>query len=341
MFNEEILMKKIFLLTALLCSAVAQAATTLESVQQRGVLNCGASAGLPGFSQADNNGAWSGIDVDLCRGIAAAIFNDASKVKFFPLNAKTRFSALQSSEIDLLSRNTTWTVGRDSALSLDFGGVTYYDGQGFIVRKKSKVTSAKKLAGAAICTETGTTTEQNLADYFRANQLKYKVVTFDKNDEALAAYEAGRCDSYTTDRSGLAGLRTKLKNPDDHIVLPEVISKEPLAAAVRHGDNQWGDIVRWTLWTMLTAEELGLNAANIDAAKSSTNPEVRRFVGAEGELGKGLGLPADFAVRIIKAVGNYGESYERNLGEKTPLKLARGLNNLWNKGGLQYAPPMR
>jgi general L-amino acid transport system substrate-binding protein len=316
-------------------------AGTLDDVKRAGVVKCGVSQGLPGFSNPDDKGKWTGIDVDYCRALAAAVLGDGSKVKYVPLSAKVRFTALQSGEVDVLSRNTTWTHTRDTALGLDFVGVLYYDGQGFMVPKKLGVKTAKKLSGAAVCTNTGTTTELNVADYFRANGMKYKVVAFEKADEVVAAYDAGRCDVYTTDRSGLAAQRTKLKNPGAHMVLPEIISKEPLGPVVRHGDNKWGDVARWTLNALIIAEELGVNSKNVDKMKGSRNPEIRRLLGVEGDTGKKLGLGANWAYNIVKQVGNYAEIYEANVGPKTPLKLSRGLNKLWNKGGILYAPPMR
>jgi general L-amino acid transport system substrate-binding protein len=319
----------------------AAQAQTLEAVKSRGTLLCGVSQGLPGFSNPDDKGNWTGIDVDVCRAVAAAIFGDDSKVKYVPLSAKERFTALQSGEIDMLSRNTTWTFTRDNSLGIDFAGVNYYDGQGFMVRKDLGVKSAKELGGAAVCTNTGTTTELNVADYFRANNMEYKVVAFEKADEVVAAYDAGRCDVYTTDRSGLAAQRTKLKDPDAHVVLPEIISKEPLGPAVRHGDNQWGDIVRWSLNTMIIGEELGVTSDNVDKMKSSDNPEVKRMLGQEANFGEQLGLGQDFAYNILKQVGNYAQSYNRNVGPDTPLKLDRGLNALWKDGGILYAPPFR
>ncbi|MHA1537711.1 MAG: amino acid ABC transporter substrate-binding protein [Alphaproteobacteria bacterium] len=322
-------------------AGAAQAGKTLDAINAAGVVKCGVSQGLPGFSNPDDKGKWTGIDVDYCRALAAAVLGDASKVKYVPLSAKVRFTALQSGEVDVLSRNTTWTHTRDTALGLDFVGVLYYDGQGFMVPKKLGVKSAKKLSGAAICTNTGTTTELNVADYFRANGMKYKVVAFEKADEVVSAYDSGRCDVYTTDRSGLAAQRTKLKNPGAHIVLPEIISKEPLGPVVRHGDNQWGDIARWTLNALIIAEELGVNSKNVDAMKNSKNPEIRRLLGTEGDTGKKLGLGKTWAYNIVKQVGNYAEIYAANVGPKTPLKLSRGLNRLWNKGGILYAPPMR
>ena len=319
----------------------AASAATLDDVKRKGFVQCGVSQGLPGFSNPDEKGNWTGIDVDVCRAVAAGIFGDAKKVKYTPLSAKERFTALQSGEVDLLSRNTTWTLVRDTALGLDFVGVNYYDGQGFMVRKKLGVKSAKQLNGASVCVNIGTTTELNLSDFFRANGMKFKPVVFEKADEVVAAYDAGRCDVYTTDRSGLAAQRIKLKNPDEHVVLPEIISKEPLGPVVRHGDNKWGDIVRWSLYAMVEAEELGVTSKNVNKMSSSKNPNIRRLLGVEGDLGKNLGLPSGWAFNIIKEVGNYGESYARNVGPKTPLKLERGVNALWTHGGLQYSMPFR
>jgi general L-amino acid transport system substrate-binding protein len=317
-------------------------AGTLETVLKKGFVQCGVSQGLAGFSAVDAKGVWTGIDVDVCRAIAAAVLGDATKVKFTPLSAKERFTALQSSEIDVLSRNTTWTLERDATLGLDFAGVTYYDGQGFMVRKKLGVKTARELDGATVCVNSGTTTELNVADYFRTYKMKYKLVSIEKNDEVIAAYDAERCDVYTTDHSGLYASRLKLKSPDDHIILPDIISKEPLGPAVRHGDNKWADVVRWSLFALLEGEELGLTSANIDGVRPiSKNPMVLRLLGEEGESGKSLGLPKDWAYKIIKNVGNYGEIFERNLGPKSPLHIARGLNALWNQGGLHYPMPVR
>jgi len=327
--------------TTIAFGGAAQAGKTLDAIMAAGVVKCGVSQGLPGFSNPDDKGKWTGIDVDYCRALAAAVLGDAKKVKYVPLSAKVRFTALQSGEVDVLSRNTTWTHTRDTALGLDFVGVLYYDGQGFMVPKKLGIKTAKKLSGAAVCTNTGTTTELNVADYFRANGMKYKVVAFEKADEVVSAYDSGRCDVYTTDRSGLAAQRTKLKSPGSHIVLPEIISKEPLGPVVRHGDNQWGDIARWTLNALIIAEELGVSSKNVDAMKSSKNPEIRRLLGVEGDTGKKLGLGKTWAYNIVKQVGNYAQIYAANVGPKTPLKLSRGLNRLWNKGGIMYAPPMR
>ncbi|MGE0118594.1 MAG: amino acid ABC transporter substrate-binding protein [Dongiaceae bacterium] len=335
-----------FLASAAAVAAVAMAgpakADTLSDVQGRGTLNCGVTTGLAGFAAPDDQGKWTGLDVDMCNAIAAAVLGDATKVKYVPTNAKERFTALQSGEIDVLARNTTWTFSRDTDLGFDFAGVNYYDGQGFMVRKNLNVKSALELSGASVCVQTGTTTELNLGDYFRANNLELKPVVFEKNEEARQAYDEGRCDAYTTDASGLAAERSVLAQPDEHIILPEIISKEPLGPLVRHGDNRWGDIVRWTLNAMIVAEEFGVTQANVDEQKaSSQNPEVRRLLGVEGEMGKMTGLSNEWGYNIIKQVGNYGESFERNVGLKTPLGLARGLNELWSKGGLLYAPPIR
>ncbi len=322
-------------------TAQSASAQTLKTVKDRGILNCGANGTLAGFGLPDAQGKWTGLDVDVCRAIAAAIFNDANKVKFVALSAKDRFTALQSGEVDVLVRNTTWTSSRDTSLGLNFTGVDYYDGQGFLVRKALKVNSALELGEASVCVQQGTTTELNLADYFRAHNMKLKTVTFATANEAVKAYDAGRCDAYTTDASGLYAERLRLANPDDHIILPEIISKEPLGPAVRHGDDQWFDIVKWVLFAMINAEEAGVTSKNIDSMMKSTNPDVKRLVGTEGNYGEQLGLTKDWAVRIIKLVGNYGEVFERNVGSGSPLKINRGLNKLWNKGGIQYAPPIR
>jgi general L-amino acid transport system substrate-binding protein len=338
-------MKRVSLVVTLALAAgfTAQAASaqTLKTVKDRGQLSCGVSQGLPGFSTPDDKGNWTGLDVDICRAIAAAIFNDATKIKFVPLSAKDRFTALQSGEIDVLSRNTTWTLSRDTSLGANFTGVTYYDGQGFLVKKSLKVNSALELNSASVCVQTGTTTEQNLADYFKGNNMKYEVIAFASADETIKAYESGRCDVFTSDVSQLYAERLKLANPADHVVLPEVISKEPLGPMVRHGDDQWFDIVKWTLFAMVGAEELGMNQKNVDEVAKSDKPEIKRAVGTDGNLGEQLGLTKDWLVRIVKAVGNYGESFERNVGSGSKLGIARGLNNLWSKGGIQYAPPIR
>ncbi len=319
----------------------ASAQATLAQVKQRGILNCGSNTGLAGFGVPDAQGNWKGLDVDLCRAISAAIFNDPNKVKFIPLSAKDRFTALQSGEVDVLVRNSTWTMTRDASLGLLFTGVNYYDGQGFLVRKKLGVNSALQLNGASVCTQQGTTTELNLADYFRANNLKYEVVAFATSDETVKAYDAGRCDAFTTDASGLYAERLKLTNPDEHQVLPEIISKEPLGPAVRNNDPQWFNLVKWVHFAMLNAEELGVTQANVDEKTKSDNPEIKRLLGTEGKFGEQVGLTADWVVRIVKHVGNYGESFERNVGQGSLLKIARGQNGLWTKGGLQYAPPVR
>jgi general L-amino acid transport system substrate-binding protein len=336
-------MKRFATILALAVIFVAQGASaqTLKTIKDRAILNCGSNGTLAGFGLPDAQGKWTGLDVDVCRAIAAAIFNDANKVKFVPLSAKDRFTALQSGEVDVLLRNTTWTSSRDTSLGLNFTGVDYYDGQGFMVRKALKVNSALELGDASVCVQQGTTTELNLADFFRAHNMKLKTVTFATANEALKAYDAGRCDAYTTDASGLYAERLRLANVADHIVLPEIISKEPLGPAVRHGDDQWFDIVKWVLYAMINAEELGITSKNIDEMVKSTNPEIKRFVGTEGNYGEQLGLTKDWAVRIVKLVGNYGESFDRNVGSGSPLKIDRGLNKLWNKGGIQYAPPIR
>jgi len=337
-------MRKYLFMTSIVASitfASAASATTLDDVKKKGFVQCGVSQGLKGFSSPDDKGGWTGIDVDLCRAIAAAIFGDASNVKYTPLSAKERFTALQSGEIDVLSRNTTWALSRDTALGFDFRGVTYYDGQGFMVRKSSGVKSARELDGATICVLMGTSTALTLADYFRSNNMKYEPITFEKDDEVVAAYETGRCDAYTTDSSGLYANRLTLKDQQEHLVLPEIISKEPLGAVVRHGDNQWGDIVSWALYAMLNAEELGVNSTNAEGMRESDNPEIRRLLGTEGKFGEGLGLPDDWAYNIIVKVGNYAEIFDRNVGKGSPLGIPRGLNALWTQGGIQYAPPIR
>lgn len=325
--------------------ATAASAGTLEDVKAKGFLQCGVSTGLAGFSAPNDKGDWQGLDADFCRAVAAAVFGDGTKVKFTPLSAKERFTALQSGEIDLLSRNTTWTINRDTALGLNFVGVTYFDGQGFMINAKKLpgVNSALQLSGAAVCVQTGTTTELNLADYFKANKMEYNPVVFEKLEEVNAAYDAGRCDVYTTDQSGLYGIRLTLASPDDHVVLPEIISKEPLGPAVRQGDDKWYHIVKWTYFALLTAEELGITQANVEEMKASGNPEVKRVLGTETDtkIGTDLGLGNDWVVSIVKSVGNYGEVFERNVGQGSPLKIARGINALWTKGGLQYAPPIR
>jgi general L-amino acid transport system substrate-binding protein len=330
-------------LAALLAASVAaQAQTkTLDTVRKRGQLVCGVNVGLPGFSAPDDKGNWTGLDVDYCKAIAAAVLGDAGKVKYVPTTAKERFSALQSGEIDVLVRNTTWTIARDSAQGMSFVGVNYYDGQRFIVKKSLNVKSARELDGASICVQTGTTTELNLADYFRTNKIKYRPVVFEKLDEAINAYAAGRCDSYTTDGSGLSSVLLQLPKPDEHVILPEIISKEPLGPVVRQGDPHWFTLVKWVHFALLNAEEAGVTQANVGQMLNSANPDIKRLLGREGDFGKGLGLDNDWAVRIIKAVGNYGEIFDRNVGAGSRLKIDRGLNRLWTDGGLHYAPPIR
>jgi len=314
---------------------------TLQGVKDRGSLSCGVSQGLPGFSSPDDKGNWTGLDVDVCRALAAAIFNDSTKVKFVPLSAKDRFTALQSGEIDVLSRNSTWTLSRDTSLGLNYTGISYYDGQGFMIRKSLKVNSALELNSASICVQTGTTNEQNVSDYFKGNNMKYELIAFGTADETLKAYESGRCDVFTSDVSQLYAERLKLAAPNDHAVLPEVISKEPLGPVVRHGDDQWFDIVKWTLFAMINAEEYAVTQKNVDEMAKSNKPELKRIFGTDGNLGEQLGLTKDWVTRIIKATGNYGESFDRNVGAGSKLGIARGLNKLWNQGGLQYAPPIR
>lgn len=326
--------------TAAIISTSAMAGT-LDDVKAKGFLQCGVTTGLAGFAAPNDKGVWEGFDVDICRAVAAAIFGDKMKVKFTPTTGKTRFTALASGEVDVLARNTTWTFSRDTDLGFEFVGVNYYDGQGFMIRKSLGVKSATELDGASVCIQTGTTTELNLADYFRTNKMSFSPVVIETNTEARANYEKGACDVYTTDRSGLASTRAVLANPDDHVVLPEIISKEPLGPLVRHGDHKWGDIVRWTLNALITAEELGVTAGNADSMKTAKNPEIRRLLGSEGDLGSMIGLGKDWAYNAIKAVGNYSESYERNIGPNTPIALARGVNALWTKGGILYSPPFR
>ena len=325
----------------LVFGAGAATAGTLDDVKAKGFIQCGVNTGLPGFSVADAKGEWKGLDVDFCRALAAAIFNDTSKVKFTPLSAKERFTALQSGEIDLLSRNTTWTMSRDTKQG-KFAGVMYYDGQGFMVRKSLGITSAKQLGGATICTQTGTTTELNLADWFRTQKLEYKLVSFEKETEVVKTYDNGGCDAITTDASGLYAERLQLVKADEHIVLPEVISKEPLGPMVRQNDDAWFNVVKWTYFALVAAEEAGLTSKNVEATLASTeNPDIKRLLGKEGSFGADIGLTNSWALQIVKLVGNYGEVFERNVGIETPLKISRGINALWSKGGLQYAPPIR
>jgi len=322
-------------------SAASAQQKTLDAVKQRGQLVCGVHTGLAGFGAADDKGVWAGLDVDYCKATAAAVLGDANKIRYVPTTPKERFTALQSRELDLLARSTTWTASRDSSMGFSFAGVNYYDGQGFMVKKSANIKSAKELAGATVCVQTGTTTELNLADFFRTNNLQYKPVVFEKVDEAVRAYATDRCDAYTTDASGLYSVRLQLAKPDDHIVLPDIISKEPLGPLVRQDDFQWFTIVKWVHFALLNAEELGVTQANVDQMLGSANPEIKRLLGKEGEFGKGLGLDNDWAYRIVKQVGNYGEVFERNVGAGSRLKIDRGLNRLWTKGGLQYAPPIR
>ena len=324
---------------AFVLAAGAAVAGTLDTIKARGQLICGANPGLAGFGLPDDHGVYKGLDVDECRAIAAAIFNDPNKIKYIPINAKDRPTILASGEIDVLIRNTTWTLSRETG-GMFFTGINYYDGQGFMVRKKLGIDRALKLDGASICVQQGTTTELNLADYFRAHHMKLEPVVFATDEETVKAYDTGRCDAYTTDASGLYAERLKLAHPDDNMVLPEIISKEPLGPSVRPDDVKWFMIVQWVHYAMLTAEELGVTQANVDQMLKSPNPAVRRLLGVEGDFGKGLGLTNDWAYRIIKAVGNYGESFDRNVGMDSPIKIKRGLNNLWTKGGLQYAPPI-
>jgi general L-amino acid transport system substrate-binding protein len=317
----------------------AWAQSTLDAVRSKGFVQCGVNTGLAGFSLPDSKGVWRGIDVDVCRAVAAAVLGDPAKVRYTPLTAQQRFTALQSGEVDILSRNTTWTLVRDTSLGLNFVGVNYYDGQGFMVHRKLNVKSAKQLNGATVCVQPGTTTELNLADYFRANKMSFKPVVIEKLEEVLNAYFAGRCDVFTTDHSGLIALRqSRAPKPDEHVILPEIISKEPLGPAVRHGDDRWFDVVKWSLFAMIEAEELGLNSKNIDEQAKSANPSIQRFVGATGDLGKMLALDNRWALNIVRQVGNYGESFDANL---KPLGFERGLNRLWNQGGILYAPPIR
>ncbi len=339
-------MKKTVLFGALTVAGLAAgmaSAATLDDVKARGSLNCGVTTGLVGFASPDANGVWDGFDVGVCRAVAAAIFGDPTAVEFVPTTGKTRFTALASGEIDMLARNTTWTFSRDVDLKFEFTGVNYYDGQGFLVPKDLGVSSAKDLDGATVCIQTGTTTELNLADFFRSNNISYDPVPIETNAEGQQQYLAGACDVYTTDASGLASTRAAFENPGDHVLLPEIISKEPLGPLVRHGDNDWGDVVRWTLNALITAEELGVTSANVSdlSAAPTDNPEVNRLLGTEGELGAMLGLEADWAKNAIAAGGNYGELFEKNIGENTPIGLARGLNAQWTEGGLIYSPPFR
>jgi general L-amino acid transport system substrate-binding protein len=339
-------MKKSVLASAVAATAIAAAgmasAQTLQQVQDRGVLNCGVNTGLVGFAAPNAEGEWEGFDVAVCRAVAAAVLGDPSSVEFVSTTGKTRFTALASGEVDMVSRNTTWTFTRDNDLKFEFVGINYYDGQGFMVPKALGVSSATELDGATVCIQTGTTTELNLADYFRANNMNYDPVPIETNAEAQQQYLAGACDVYTTDMSGLAATRATFEAPGDHVLLPEVVSKEPLGPLVRHGDNEWGDIVRWTLNGLIAAEEYGITSANIDElAQGTNNPEINRMLGTEGNFGEILGLESDWLVNALKAGGNYGEIFERHIGENTPIGLARGLNAQWTDGGLMYSPPFR
>ena len=324
-----------------LAASTTFAATTLESVKEKGHLQCGVTTGLPGFSQPDAQGNWTGLDVDTCRAIAAAVFGDAQKVEFTPLTAKERFTALQSGEIDVLSRNTTWTLTRDGSLGINFTGVNYYDGQGFLVKKDLGVKSAEELNGATVCIQAGTTTELNLADYFRANGMEFKPLVFNTSEQTVQGFASGRCDVLTSDRSQLAALRSKLNDPESAVILADIISKEPLGPAVRQGDDEWFNIVKWALFAQINAEEKNVTMENVDEMMKSEDPDIQRLLGVNGDMGGTLNLPSDFGYQIIKQVGNYGEMYNRNVGPGTPLDLERGLNALWTDGGIMYAPPLR
>ena len=321
--------------------ATAVQAATLDDVKAKDYVQCGVTGGVAGFSAPDANNVWAGLEVDFCRAVASAVFNDAEKVRYTPLTSQERFAALSAGEIDILSRTTTWTMSRDTDLGISFVGTMYYDGQGFMVRKADGIASALDLSGAAICIESGTTTELNAADYFAANSLEFNTVVFVDQDEVVKAYEDGRCDVYTTDASALAAERSKVAVPADHLILPEIISKEPLGPVVRQGDDQWFKINRWVYFALLEAEELGVTQANVDEMLGSDNPAIKRLLGVEGDFGTPLGLTKDWAYQVIKLVGNYGESFERNVGVSTPIGLERGLNALWTDGGLQYAAPIR
>lgn len=336
------LLRAVCLMLFAVSSAPAFAGKTLDSIRQRGQISCGVSTGVVGFSAADSQGQWRGLDVDVCRAIAAAVLGDPAKVRWVPLSTQQRFTALQSGEVDILSRSTTWSLTRDAAMGLHFTAVTYYDGQGFLVARKTRVKSAKELKGAEICVQTGTTSEKNLNDYFRAQGVKVKAVVFDKFEAALKAFLSGRCQAYTTDASALAFIRsTETSQPDDYLILPEIISKEPLGPVVRRGDDEWFAIVKWVINALIEAEELGVTQAKADELKASGDPAIQRLLGVSEDLGKSLGLERDWAARAIRATGNYGEVFERNVGSASPLKLPRGINALWNKGGILYAPPLR
>ena len=328
-------------LTTLSLTANGAIGEMLKKVKNNKMIRCGVTEGVAGFSSPDSKGKWSGLEVEVCRAMSAAVFGNPDKVKYVPLSSQVRFTALQTGEIDVLSRVTTWTLGRDTAQGLNFGPTFFYDGQGFMVRKKDGIKSAKQLKGATICTQQGTTTELNLADYLRQNRIKAKTITFEKNDEVSQAFYKGRCDAFTNDASGLVAERTKYKNPDGYIILPEIISKEPLGPSVRHGDDQWFDIMKWSVYAMLAAEEMGITSKNVDKFLKSKDPKIKRFLGKTKGNGKALGLDEKWAYRIIKMVGNYSEVFEKHVGKQSTLKLERGLNALWTNGGLMYAPPLR
>jgi general L-amino acid transport system substrate-binding protein len=337
---KHVLPFAVFWTVALVCAGSASAGT-LEAARAYGSIRCGVHPGLIGFASPDDQGKWHGFDIDFCRAVAAAVFGDASKVKEVALTPKARFTALQSGEVDVLARRATWTMTRDTALGLNFAAIHYFDGQAMMVRKSLGVTSALQLAGASVCTSTGTTTELNIADYFRSNKLDYQLVAFESPDEVVKAYDDGRCDVFTTDRSNLFAQRVKLTDPGAHMVLPEIISKEPIGPVVRQGDDQWLDIVKWTHYAMVNAEELGVTSANVDEMKASRNPEIRRLLGIEGDFGASLGLDNAWAYNVVKQAGNYGEIFERNIGSGSLLAMPRAQNALWSMGGLIYAPPIR
>ncbi|QOR40571.1 amino acid ABC transporter substrate-binding protein [Billgrantia diversa] len=322
-------------------TAAVASADTLENTRERGAVQCGVSDGLPGFSAPNDQGEWQGLDVDVCRAVAAAVFGDSEAVRYISLNAVERFTALQSGEVDVLSRNTTWTTTRDTTLGLNFTGVTFYDGIGFMIHKDLGVSSAKELDGAAICVQSGTTTELNVADYFRANDMQFDPIVFDTSEQTVGGYEAGRCDVLTSDSSQLAALRIQLSDPSQSVILPEIISKEPLGPVVRQGDDQWFNVVKWSLFAMLNAEEMGITSENVDEMLESENPDVARLLGRDGNYGEAMGLDANWAYNIISQVGNYGEIYDRNVGMDSPLEIERGINALWTEGGIHYAPPIR
>lgn len=339
--KRSIIFTAMTLLAFIIAGSHPAGAQTLKAVKERGTLNCGVSQGLLGFSSMDEKNAWTGFDVDICRAVAAAIFGDPAKVTFTPLDAAARFTALQSNNIDVLSRNSTWTMSREGSLGLMFAGVAYYDGQGFLLRRDAGIDTALQLGGKTVCTQTGTTTELNLSDYFGANGMALKVLALGTAEETLKAYDDRKCDVLTSDVSQLYAERLKLSAPDSHIILPEVISKEPLGPVVRQGDDQWFNLVKWTLYSLINAEELGVKSTTVDDAVKSSNPNIRRMIGTEGEFGEQFGLPRDWAARAVHAVGNYGEIYERNIGTQSRLSIPRGLNALWTQGGIQYAPPIR